>query len=81
MGGGEEIRQPKKQHYYDHGGWDEFTWGGVVRLCFVFTDSLEVGGYLDAGDGEGWVGEHNTAAELAALLPAKWFAGIVCVAN
>ena len=58
-----------------------FTWAGVERLCFVFSDSLEVGGYLHAGDVEGFIGKTWTAARLAGYLPTKWFAGIVCVAN
>ena len=58
-----------------------FTWAGVKRCCFVFSDSLEVGGYLYTANGEGKIIEVYTAAQLANLLPAKDFAGIVCVAN
>ena len=81
MGGGEEARRPEKPHYWDQGGWDDFTWGGVEWLRFVFSDSLQVGGYLVAGHGEGRIGDGYTGAQLAALLPSKWFAGIVCVAS
>ena len=44
MGGGEEERQPLKMQYTDQGGWDGNRWGEVTRICFVFSDSLEVGG-------------------------------------
>ena len=81
MGGGKEARQPRKLYYSDQGGWNGNTWGGVERLCFVFSDSLQVGGFLHAtGRGEGFIAEH-AAGNLARLLPAQCFAGIVCVAN
>ena len=52
------------------------------RACFVFSDSLEVGGYLGFGQGEGMIEEHElTAANLAVVLPTQCFAGIVCVAD
>ena len=56
----------------------------MVRTRFVFSDSLQVGGYLGANCGEGsiqcsWI--DNTGADLVALLPNMYFAGIVCVAN
>ena len=80
MGGVEEARRPVKLYYYDHVGWEGATWGGVYRGCFIFSDSLEVGGYLEPGCGEGRIAEHD-AAYLARVLPTKWFAGIVCVAD
>ena len=46
MGGGEEMRRPRKGDYWDHGGWDGHTWSGVERLIFVFSDSLQAGGTL-----------------------------------
>ena len=52
MGGGEEAREPAKDYYYEEGGWDEYTWGGVYRVCFLFSDSLQVGENLCVGDGE-----------------------------
>ena len=67
-------------YYHNQGGWEYYIWGGVYRICFVFTDSLEVGGYVDVGNGEGYI-EEVDAAGLAEDLPTKYFAGIVCVAN
>ena len=55
--------------------------GGVQRLHFVFSDSLQVGGYLGPSHGEGKIEESMTMANLAVLLPTKYFAGIVCVAD
>ena len=81
MGGGEEMRRPRKSYYWDQGGWDEFTWGGVVRIHFVFGDSLQVGGYLGADYAEGQIGEYNTVAQLAGILLTNCFAGIACAAN
>ena len=42
---------------------------------------MQVGGYLDAGHGEGRISENMTAAQLAEDIPNKCFAEIVCVAN
>ena len=81
MGGGKEERQPRKDYYWNQGGWDGNTWGGVHRICFVFSDTLEVGGGLGAGDVEGVINDIDTGAQLAAFLPTQCFAGIVCVAN
>ena len=53
----------------------------MERVRFVFSDSLEVGGYLHTGVGEGYISEAWTAARLAEELPNKYFAGVVCVAN
>ena len=49
MGGGLEARQPEKDYYFNQGGWNLFTWGGVDRVYFLFTDSLHVGGCLGTG--------------------------------
>ena len=76
MGGGKEPRQPMKTHCRGQGGWGGYTWGGVARDFFVFSDSLQVGGYLHAGNGEGYIQESG-AASLARILPTKLFAGIV----
>eukprot|EP01051_Picozoa_sp_SAG22_P017950 SAG22_NODE_2894_length_2119_cov_2.617327_2_plen_84_part_00 len=55
-GGGTERREPEKIYYYGEAGrWDRYEWSGVERVCFVFKDTLEVGGTLDAGDGEGYM--------------------------
>ena len=81
MGGGQERRPPWKQYYKDQGGWVGYTWGGVKRDCFIFSDSLEVGGCVHAGTGEGRIWEGLTGTVLAVLLRTKCFAGIVCVAN
>ena len=43
----------------------------MERVRFVFSDSLEVGGYLSAGFGEGEIAEHLTAADLAEVLPKE----------
>ena len=50
----------------------------MVRLRFIFSDSLQVGGYLHVDAGEGMIREALTAAELAHRLPTESFAGIVC---
>ena len=81
VGGGRHRQTPGKYHYYDQGGWGYYTWGGVVRRRFVFSDSLQVGGTLQVGGHEGLISEEWTGAELARDLPNKFFAGIVCVAN
>ena len=80
MGGGERAREPRKDYYKNQGGWDEFTWGGVVRSAFVFSDSLQAGGCLSTGAGEG-TDTIFTAAQVAEHLPNRYFAGIVCVAD
>ena len=51
------------------------------RLRFVFSDSLHGGSHLSSSWGEGRMSDDWSAADLAALLTAKYFAGIVCVAN
>ena len=81
MGGGKQVRRPEKDHYYDQGGWVGSTWDGVERLCFVFSDSLQAGGYLHPSWGEGEIREFWTAADLVGYLSTKWFAGIICVAD
>ena len=48
-----------KRHYKDQGGWEGWTWGGMDRECFVFSDSLQVGGSLCVGAGEGRIGEYT----------------------
>ena len=78
MGGGEEMRQPKKPYYYDQGGWAGYIWGWMDRSYFVFSDSLQVGGSLCSFHGEGLIA---SGANLAEVLPKYWFAGIVCVAD
>eukprot|EP01051_Picozoa_sp_SAG22_P004430 SAG22_NODE_237_length_14221_cov_37.207832_7_plen_55_part_00 len=50
----------------------------MPRFFFVSKDSLEVGGYLHAVNYEGNVVD-AVAAGLAIVVPAKMFAGIVCV--
>ena len=52
----------------------------MQRGAFVFSDSLEVGGYLGSGCVEGEIAEAS-AAELARILSNGDFAGIVCMAN
>ena len=52
----------------------------MKRTCFVFTDTLKVGGCLVSGFGEGDSQELG-APTLATLLPTQCFAGIVCVAD
>ena len=34
--------QPKRK-YNDQGGWKGFGLGGLERVCFVLSDSLQVG--------------------------------------
>ena len=83
MGGGQEERQPKKLCYYNQGWWDgfaAFAWGRVERHAFVFSDSLEVGGFLGSDHGEGEIAE-LAAAALAEELLTMYFAGIVYVAD
>ena len=81
MGGGLEVRQPEKLYYYGLGGWDDYTWGGVWRICFVFSDSLQAGGSLFVSNGEGKFSSVHSVAWMAEFLPALYFAGIVCVAD
>ena len=82
MGGGEEARQPWiKDYYYDQGGWEGYIWDGVDRSFFVFSDSLQSGGCLYAGAGEGLISTTHSTAEMAVVLPTQSFAGIVCVAD
>ena len=79
MGGGKVLRRPRKKYYWDQGGWDGYIWGGVFRAFFVFSDTLEVGGYLHDADGEGNISEDWIVADLFG--DRNLFAGIVCVAN
>ena len=55
--------------------------GRVINMCQAGSDSLEVGVYLHASDGEGKVHETWEPTESMEAFPAKWFAGIVYVAN
>ena len=80
MGGGKEVRQPEKQYYSGHGGGDNDFWREVERSAFVFSDSLQAGGCLDASHEEGRI-DTSPAADLGSLLQERWFAGVVCVAN
>ena len=66
----EPESQPVKQYYLNQGGWDDYVWGGVFRLAFVFTDSLQTGGCLSIHDGEGEISGHLLDGE-------ENFAGIV----
>ena len=68
-------------YYWDQGGWARTTWGAVDRTCFVFSDSLQAGGSLQAIDAEGAIDKAFTLAEMAEIVPNHSFAGIVCVAN
>ena len=82
MGGGKWARQPLTAYYNDQGGWEGYTWGGVYRIHFVFSDSLQLGGSLAAGRGEGLVNEWaHPLDDLSRTLPDGHFAGIVCVAD
>ena len=38
----------RRRATHGQGGWDGHIWGGVERICFVFSDTLQVGGYLNA---------------------------------
>ena len=79
MGGGKVARQPTKYYYHDQGGWEGATWGGVERLIFVFSDTLEAGGYVAYSEWEGRIQDYGAAYRR--FLPTKFFAGIVCVAD
>ena len=70
-----------KEYYSNQGGWLGNTWEGVERHCFIFNDSLQVGGCLRADQNEGEIDEQLAAEEMAEKLSAGCFAGIVCVAN
>ena len=74
-------RQPLKGYYWGQGGWDGhmYTWGGVERLIFVFSDTLEAGGYVAYSEWEGRIQDYGAAYRR--FLPTKFFAGIVCVAD
>ena len=52
----------------------------MERIRFVFSDTLQAGGTLFAGSGEGKISTGN-ADWMAENLPNKYFAGIVCVAD
>ena len=81
MGSGHAMRQPAKCYYENQGGWDAYTWGGVKRVYFVFSDTLQVGGILDVGNGEGKIRESAPELRMSIALSPKLFAGIVCVAD
>ena len=51
-----------------------YTWGGVERLIVVFSDSLQAGGSLHFGNGEGVI-DHMEAARMMAFLTNHSFAG------
>ena len=53
----------------------------MARARFVFSDSLQTGGHLDAASPEGEINKASSATYLAANLPRQHFAGVVCVAN
>ena len=68
------------------GGWDGNPHlPGIYQGVFVFTDSLEGGGFLDtvcmAHGGQGWIRETDVA-NLTSRTAHSWLlAGIVCVAD
>ena len=47
-------------NYQGHGGWERGIWGGVERHFFLFSDSLQAGGYMHDGDREGRIDESLT---------------------
>ena len=58
--------------YFDQCGWDGYSWGGVLREKFRFSDSASTGAYKSAGHSEPYrpeVGDYSTDT----------FAGVVCV--
>ena len=81
VGGGMMGREPAKQYYRDQGGWRGYTWGGVWRCYFLFSDTLQVGGCLTPCSREGHIYTDYSAPWLAQMLPTHHFAGIVCVAD
>ena len=48
---------------------------------FIFSDTLQVGGYMHASGGEGEIDEVDTADEMAEMLPDERFTGVVCMAD
>merc|ERR1740130_1386936 len=78
LGGGETVCPPARYYYRDQGGWKNIMWEGVRRSCFVFSDTLEVGGYLRSAGKQGEICP-GTAEDIEEVLVEKFFAGIVCV--
>ena len=71
---------PLTEYYAGKGGWRGCSYGGRERRCFLFADSLEVGGCLQAAEDEGvFDKDHPTAAQLRATMPSNFFAGIVLI--
>lgn len=67
-GGGEAV-PPVICYYKDEGGWEGYMWQGCYRYFFLFRDSLQVGGYLAAGDNEGVISTEWSVAKLQEKLP------------
>ncbi len=40
--------------YYNQGGWSGYTWNGIIRYEFLFSDSLTTGLSTHAGTSEGY---------------------------
>jgi hypothetical protein len=72
--------QPHSCFYYGHEGWNGFTWNGVYRQVFYFSDSTQTNECFHA-----WanvLNNNKTAAQLSSL--NGWnsnFAGLVCIAE
>ncbi|KAF1313272.1 hypothetical protein FI667_g17529, partial [Globisporangium splendens] len=56
--------------YFDQCGWDGYTWGGVTRMHFRFSDSRVSGAYKHAG--------YRDSYRLDTGFQTDSFAGIVC---
>jgi len=44
------LSSSSEYNYYNQGGWSSYTYGGVVRHCFLFKDSVTTKRMLHAGN-------------------------------
>ena len=57
--------------YYDQGGWSGYTWNGLERQCFIFSDSSTTNLFKHAGN-------YDSTPPQEGITESR-FAGIVCL--
>jgi hypothetical protein len=70
--------QPQSMFYCDHEGWSGYTWNGVERHVFDFSDSAQTRKCFSAGN---LVLDGNNNASLYSYDYGDDFAGLVCIAE
>ena len=72
------VPKPYHKYYFDQDGWTGYTYEGVSRQCFLFSDSQVVGGVLHAASDEGMVSSW-APNDIVSACSHGGFGGIVCI--